>query len=557
MTAKRFFVAASILALTLIGFFRFPGHTFLQSDTQVYMPILEHFWDPSVLGRDLLAQQPHVSFTIYDETALGLRHLTGLSFREVLELEQILFRALGILGVFLLATALQLSTRAALLVTAIFSLGATILGPTVLLFEYEPVPRGFAIPLLFLALGLAAHGRDLGAGLAAAVAFLYHPPSVYPFWIVYFCLTLWPSKPAVMSRRIWGLAPILGGVLVLFLLSRLQTGAGELQAFFSRIDPALEKLQRLRNPYVWVSIWGTIWAGHYIFLCLVALAAFWRVRKSASQDLRFFLVGLPLIGLASLPASYWLLEQLKWSLVPQIQPTRALLFVSALALVLAAVAAVKASEQGRYFECLLWFLPAFAIPIQARVSQVLLPDLSNPLIRRRALLILFLAACATLALWAERRKFRWFAPALCGLAALLPFLLIPGCGQVKNYPDLHNPELQALSAWARSSTPKDAVFLFPDAGQELSPGIFRAEALRAVYTDWKAGGQVNFLKVFARQWWPRWQQTMAGKFQPQKVDSFAALGIDYVVVRPSNRLPGRTPVFENSRFLVYPLAPAR
>jgi len=557
MTAKHLFVTACLLALTLTGFFRFPGHTFLQSDTQVYLPILEHFWDPSVLGRDLLAQEPHVSFTIYDETALALRGLTGLGFREVLELEQMLFRALGILGVFLLATALQLSTRAALLVAAIFSLGANILGPTVLLFEYEPVPRGFAIPLLFLALGLAAHGRDLAAGLAAAVAFLYHPPSVYPFWMVYFCLTLWPSKPAVMSRRIWGLVPILGGVLVLFLLSRLQTGVGELQAFFSRIDPALEQLQRLRGPYVWVSIWGTVWAGHYIFLWLVGLAAFWRVRKGASQDLRFFLVGLPLIGLASLPASYWLLEKLKWSLVPQIQPTRALLFVSALALILAAAAAVKASEQGRYWESLLWFLPAFAIPIHTRVSQVLLPDLANPLIRRRALLILFLAACTTLALWAERRKFRWSAPALWAVAVLLPFLLIPGCGQVKNYPELHNPELQALSAWARSSTPKEAVFLFPDARQELYPGIFRAEALRAVYTDWKAGGQVNFLKVFAREWWPRWQQTMAGKFQPQKVDSFAALGINYVVVRPANRLPGKRPVFENSGFLVYRMASAR
>jgi hypothetical protein len=557
MTAKHFLVAAAILALTLVGFLRFPGHTFLQSDTQVYMPILEHFWDPSVLGRDLLAQQPHVSFTIYDETALGLRRLTGLSFREVLALEQVVFRALGILGVFLLATALQLSTRAALLVAAIFSLGATILGPTVLLFEYEPVPRGFAIPLLLLAVGLAAHGRDLWAGCAAALAFLYHPPSVYPFWIVYFCLTLWPSKPSVMRRRIWGLVPILGGVLALFLLSRLQTGVGELQAFFSRIDPALEKLQRLRNPYVWISIWGPIWAGHYIFLGVVALAAFWRVRKSASQDLRFFLVGLPLIGLASMPVSYWLLEKLKWSLVPQAQPLRALLFVTAVALILAAVAAVKASEQGRYWESVLWLLPAFAIPIQPRVSEVLLPHLANPLIRRRVLLILFLSVCTTLALWAERRKFRWFAPGLTALAALLPFLLIPSYGQVRNYPELHNPELEALSAWARSSTPKDAVFLFPDARQELYPGIFRAEALRAVYADWKQGGQVNFLKVFAREWWPRWQQTMAGKFQPGKVDSFAALGIDYVVVRPANRLPWRVPVFENSGFLVYRLAPTR
>jgi hypothetical protein len=97
------------------------------------------------------------------------------------------------------------------------------------------------------------------------------------------------------------------------------------------------------------------------------------------------------------------------------------------------------------------------------------------------------------------------------------------------------------------------VFVFPDAGQQLDPGIFRASALRAVYVDWKAGGQVNFLKAFAREWWPRWQQTMAGRFQPKRVETFAALGIDYVVLRAANRLPGRSPVYQNSRYLVYRL----
>jgi hypothetical protein len=56
-------------------------------------------------------------------------------------------------------------------------------------------------------------------------------------------------------------------------------------------------------------------------------------------------------------------------------------------------------------------------------------------------------------------------------AAWNPFFLIPR---------LDNPGLQALSAWAGSSTLQDAMFLLPDAGQELHPGIFRASALRAV-----------------------------------------------------------------------------
>lgn len=553
MTARKLGVAASVIALTLLGYFLLPGHTYLQSDTQVYLPILEHLHDPSVLGRDLLAQEPHVSFTIYDEAALWLRRLTGLGFREVLTLEQLIFRALGILGVYLLGSALGLSTRAALLVAALFSLGATIAGPAVLVFEYEPVPRGFAIPLLFLALGLAAHGRDVSAGIAAALAFLYHPPSVYPFWVVYFCLTLCPAQPATMKRRIWGLLPILGGVLALFLLSRLQTGVGEPQAFFSRIDASLERLQRLRASYNWISMWSPVWIRHYIFLWLVSAAAFWRLRKWASQDLRFFLAGLPVVGLLSVPASYLLLEKLKWSLVPQVQPMRALLFVTALALILAAAAAAKAAERARYFESVLWLILALAIPVHTRVMQVLFQDLSNPLLRRRAALILLLVALAALALAAERFRRRWPGWPIWGAAVVLPFLLIPTYGRVRNYPALHLPELETLAAWARSATPKDAMFLFPDAGRELHPGIFRATALRAVYADWKAGGQVNFLKAFPREWWPRWQQTMAGKFSPGNVDSYAARGIDYVVVRPANRLPGKNPVYENAGFLAYRL----
>ncbi|MCL4851787.1 MAG: hypothetical protein KJZ78_10445, partial [Bryobacteraceae bacterium] len=73
-----------------------------------------------------------------------------------------------------------------LLVTAIAGLGATIAGPTVLTFEYEPVPRGFAVPLLLLAVGLAAHQRHFWAGVAGSVAFLYHAPTTVPFWAIYF-----------------------------------------------------------------------------------------------------------------------------------------------------------------------------------------------------------------------------------------------------------------------------------------------------------------------------------------------------------------------------------
>ncbi len=534
---------AAVAALTALTFVH-PGATYLHSDTQIYLPILERLWDPGVLSRDLVAERPHVSFTIYDEVALALRRLTGGSFETVLVAQQALFRALGILGVWLAAAALGLSGRMAVLVAAVFSLGATIFGPAVLSIEYEPVPRGFAVPLLLLAMGLAAHGRDILAGVAASLAFLYHPPSVVTFWAVYFLLTLWPSKPQVMSRRILGLAPILAGVVVLMVFSRLQPGVVEPQPFFGRIGDDLERLQRLRTSYNWVSTWIGEWGPHYLVLSLASLLAYRRVRDAAPQDLRFFLAGLPLLGLASVAASYLLLERLKWVVAPQLQPARALVFVTIIAAVLAAVAGVRAASfraatlRERCFawsQAFLWFALAYAIPVQTGPRW-------EP---RQLVLVALFAALAAVAAWAEARHLRWSAVPWVA-AVVLPFLLMPGAARTPR-----NPELDDLARWARQATPRNAVFLFPDARKSLEPGVFRARALRPIYVDWKSGGQVNFLPRFAFQWWERWRRTGEGRFKPWHVPAYGRWGIDFFVLPPEKRLPDRPPAYENARYVVY------
>ena len=56
MTARHSAVAAAILLLTLLTFVQFPGHTYLGSDTQIYVPMMEHIWDPSVLASDITDQ---------------------------------------------------------------------------------------------------------------------------------------------------------------------------------------------------------------------------------------------------------------------------------------------------------------------------------------------------------------------------------------------------------------------------------------------------------------------------------------------------------------------
>jgi hypothetical protein len=121
---------------------------------------------------------------------------------------------------------------------------------------------------------------------------------------------------------------------------------------------------------------------------------------------------------------------------------------------------------------------------------------------------------------------------------------------VVNYPSLHTPEIAQLSRWAQRETPQDAVFLFPDAGHSVYPGVFRSEALRAVYVDWKGGGQVNYLRDFGDRWWFRWQLTTANGFHPEDVPKYNGLGISYVVLQRPNALP-RAAVFENSKYVVY------
>ena len=528
------------MALALLSFFQFPGHTYLRSDTQVYLPILERLWDPSVFARELLARHPHVSFTVYDEAALALRRLAGLDFERVLDAQQFLCRALGILGVFLLATALRLSTRMALLAAAVFSLGAFIGGPTVLAIELEPVPRGFAIPLMLFAVGLAAHGRYFAAGIAAATGFLYHAPSVLPFFVVYFALTLSPSEAALRRRRSRGLVPMLAGVVLLFLLHFSQAGASEAQPFFGRIDPELERIQRLRAPYVWVSLWGAGWVCHYLFLWAASLVALWRVRKLASREACFFLAGLPLVGVLSMPASYLLLEKCKWILMPQIQIARAVLLIAVLAGLLAAAAAVNAGRQGRWWESSVWFLMAFAIPIDT------LPGGPLDILRELGWMAPACALLASLAVWAESGGRKWALPAWAA-AVVIPLFLIPAVQKAAAPPE----DMAELSAWARSATPQDAVFLFPDAAGDLYPGVFRARSLRAVYVDWKGGGQANFLRSFAIEWWARWQRVGAGRFDPRQVAAYPGWGIDYFVLQRAHRLPGRATVFEASGFLVY------
>ncbi len=511
----RLAVACAIAVITLLGFFVFPGHTFLQSDTQIYVPMMEHIWDASTFPRDLVATKPHLSYTIYDEVTIGIRRLTGVSFETALLAQQLIFRALQILGYYLLATALPLGRMLALIVAAIAGLGASIAGPAVLLMEYEPVPRGFAVALVFLAMGLAVHNRYIWASTAASLGFLYHAPTTIPFWLCFFTLVIW--------RRRWrALVPLGCAVIVILVAAHFQVGVFERQKFLFRLDAELERLQKLRAAYNWVWNWVGALLWQYGIAWAASLVAFWRIKPRSG---RIYWIGLPVIGLLSVPVSYVLLDVLKWGLISEIQPARALLFVTAVTMILGAAAGIRAAQTKRFAEAVVWFVLVFGISMRTFAAW---PDAKQWL--------LALALGISLASLVQKERIAWTVP-------LAAFLLIP-----QNHPRLETRDLVGLETFARENTPKDAMFLFSGIGHRLEPGIFRARAIRSVYVDWKSGGQVNYYRSLAEEWWTRWEQVNELKDRNPDSRKLTDLGIDYVV----SSGPARSkPVYSNGTYTVY------
>jgi len=335
-----------------------------------------------------------------------------------------------------------------------------------------------------------------------------------------------------------GLLPMLAAIPILAFAAHRQA-SGEAHEFFARLTPFVEQVQRMRSSYNWISTWPSEVILHYAIVFAVLLAAYARLRREIELELRVFLLGLPALGMLSMPASWLLLEHWRWALVPELQPMRGLMFVTLFMVLLAASAAVRAATAGRPFEAAAWFALAYLPALQ--------PVFTQSYALRTLAVTVGLAALAWLAI--RLSASRGGVSLALGLAA---FFVIPGIGGVVNYPAPHTPELAQLSAWARASTPPDAVFLFADAGRSPDSGIFRAEAVRAIYVDWKSGGQANYLPGFAEQWWFRWQQTNANRFRPAMLPKYTALGVQYVVLQPKNRLP-RPPAFENANYAVYAL----
>ena len=89
-----------------------------------------------------------------------------------------------------------------------------------------------------------------------------------------------------------------------------------------------------------------------------------RIRHAVGVELRVLLLGLAALGLLTMPLSWLLLEQFHWGLVPQVQPMRALLFLTLGMQFFTAAAGARAIAAHRPAEAFAWFTFAYLLPLQ-------------------------------------------------------------------------------------------------------------------------------------------------------------------------------------------------
>jgi hypothetical protein len=403
--------------------------------------------------------------------------------------------------------------------------------------EPEPVARSFALGLLLLAVGLAACGSFLAAGMAAALGFLIHPTTMAPFYgVAAFVVLRRVARPIL-------LAPLLPAVVVLLLLMHFQTGGTEPIHFFSRVAPFQESLQRRCMPFSFVSEWDAKRIWDCLLEGAVVGAGFWRLRDRLQPPLRQWLWGFAVAAVVSVPFSWIVLDQLRWSMAGPWDPTRALVFITLLCALLPASCGIFAAREGRWWEAPAWFAVAIALPVKDSLATWFV----NPWL---IVLVLALVAASTAAgrLASRTRGITLVA------AGVLPFLALPLSGLVRPPEPMDSPELRQLAAWAKASTDETAVFLFADEAYGGS-GPFRALALRSIYIDFEGRALVNYFPVFAAEWDRRWRDVRYGNWPvgPADFEQLAEWNINYVVLRKEHAIPSKQAEFSNSHYVVYPV----
>ena len=536
-------LSLAIFAAAWLEFTVFPGHSYLEGETQIYLPMLERVDAPGLLARDLVATNPTLSLTAYDEATLFLHEAGRQPFRRALLGQQFVFRMAALAGLFLLARSTGLSHLFALILATIVNLGAALAGPSLSLTEREPVPGAFAFGLILLAMGLMANEKPLLAGLAGGVAFLYDPVLALPFWSVLLAGFFFDGS---WRRVIRPTLPIfLVFVLLLANLAQLQPGAGG-DPVFARVSPQLAMFQRTYTPYLYVSAWPNGDVYQFLALFVFGLWAAARCWPLLNVCFRWLVLGSGFCGLLSIAASYLLLDVGHFAWAARLQPARMLLFTVAASALLFGLAGMRAILLRSAWQALGWFWLLFALPMSTGIFDFL--RVTNGRQLSRFAMAFALAALLTGLLlrfaFGSARFLTLAAPALASLALTqLPGLRPP--------PVPFRESINKMAKWADGGTWGSSVFLFADAGRAGYPAVFRAQSRHALWADWKSAQGVAFSESAAARWQERWDRTMANGFSPERLQSFLPKPIDYYVLRRPNQLAGAPYVFADRDFVVY------
>lgn len=349
----------SFLVVACFEFAIFPGHSYLVSESQLYVPVLQHLREPGYLSRDLVASHPYVAYTVYDEVTLFLRAAAKIDFRHALLGQQFLSRLAALLGLFLIARAAGLNRAPALAVAALVSLGTYLPGVGIRLFDPEPVPRAFATGFALLSLGWLVSEKPLLAALFAGIAFVYAPFLAAPLWLMLVAAFLFDKRKRGMLKPM--LPVLLVFALLLANLVQLQQGTPDTQSFLRRFSIQTATIEKFRTPDLWVSLWPHGAMLLYVAMLVIVVWAVTRLWPSLNRPLRWTFLFLPGAALLSLPCGEILLESFRLSAILRIQPAASLLYLVALCWLACALAAAHAWKRGWKREAALWLLPCLAI----------------------------------------------------------------------------------------------------------------------------------------------------------------------------------------------------
>jgi len=527
-----------LLCLAIFGaawleFTVFPGHSYLEGNTQILLPLVERADAPGLLSRDLVATSGSLALTAYDEATLLLHQAGRLPLRKALEGQQFAFRVAALFGLFMLARATGLDYLFAFIIAALIELGATVAGANLFLTDREPVPGAFAFSLVLLAMGLLARQAPLLAAIAGGLAFLYDPVLASPFWFV---LLVAFTFDRGMRRVVRPMLPVFFiFVLLLANLAQLQPGTAA-EPVLTRVSSHLAAFQRTYTPELYVSAWHAGDIEQILGLFTLGLWAAVRCRLLLSGCFRWLVLGTALCGLISIPLSYLLLDlgHLAWA--ARLQPTRMLLFSVAASALLFALAGMKAMRERLVYEALGWFLLLFSLPISKGIFEFL----------RVTPIALALASAAFL----TGLLLRFATGRLRFLALASPVFTVWLLWHMKER-QVTTPSTAELAAWADASTWGSSIFLFPDAGRAAYPSVFRVQSRHGLWVDWATARGVVYSDAVAARWEERWRDTMAGGFSADRIERMLALPIDYYVVRGGHRLQGARQAFSTRDFVVY------